>query len=319
MQIAVCLCSSRQQMQQSTELAEQLQQLSLQVSSLAASLEVINDKARAAQAKHEQSYAQISSIHNKVVQFCKQNANMKKIKFDVRGAIFTISASILQNEPNNTILQGATLNDDGEYCIDREAKYFAIILNYLRAYSVYPAIENMSLQEEAMFKQEVQFYNVKLQVAPERLAWASCHPNLQIQNHTRVTVLNHQGNCMPCVANRACSTGVHAWNLHIVVMKKQYIAFGVAVVDEIAPTSVNDFKKLYGCTSHGIKVQHDNGTPIQRKWKQGSLVKMVLRPESGQLMIDDLVIIVPKQVLLVPIVMMGHKGTVVEIAEVRMK
>jgi len=98
----------------------------------------------------------------------KLNALVKtpqKIKLNVGGKIFTSSVLTLTSEKSS--LLAAMFNgqfdlkqdDDGEYFIDRDSKYFDIILNYLRGQSI--ALNNLTEQELHALKEEVEFYEIK--------------------------------------------------------------------------------------------------------------------------------------------------------------
>jgi len=94
----------------------------------------------------------------------KKTFNKSKIKLNVSGSLFVTSYTTLTSIPGtyfSDMFQGITQavpDDNGEFFIDRNPKYFEEILDYLRKGSI--VVDDLPLQELEELMEELKFYKL---------------------------------------------------------------------------------------------------------------------------------------------------------------
>ncbi len=90
-----------------------------------------------------------------------------KIQMNIGGSQFTTSEQALTSDSESifrTILDAGP-NEEGEYFVDRNPKYFPIMLDHLRGYNVQNQINKLSKKKRATLYQDVLYYRVNSMLA----------------------------------------------------------------------------------------------------------------------------------------------------------
>lgn len=306
---------------QANELATELEQLSGSVSQIAQALDTIAQTAQQKSKHPHISNYTLLHIHNNVLWSLAKNSSSPKISFLISGKLFQTTRATLQAEPNTLLTLAETANCE-EIILDRDAKCFGLILNYLRGAVIDTYVsDHMELEQLQLFWQEVTFYGIasllkrKAEIVSSKLHWKSCHHYLQIsENQCTVTVTNAAETNLACFGNRVFSSGIHKWNIRINKMQgEQWIGLGVCVHNEFSHSTSGQWTRLYGATSHGFKLQHDNGVSGFPAWKEQQVIPLVLDCNAGILHVASFQVTVPTNTLLVPAALLSLQNTSVTI------
>jgi WD40 repeat protein len=97
-------------------------------------------------------------------------ASESKVKLNIGGTVFTTSIETLCSKNNSTkdnlfsvMFNGnfnMTPDENDEYFIDRDAKYFPIVLKHLRGYDVSETIQSLDDLERKQLAEDVDFYQI---------------------------------------------------------------------------------------------------------------------------------------------------------------
>jgi len=123
-------------------------------------------------------------------------------------------------------------DEDGTYFIDRNPKFFGMILDYLRKDSI--NISGLSSSELTDLQDEVEFYQIesllallKQSIKTPKIVWSNSHLNsIKISDSTLTAV---GGSCNIVLATiPLISSGKHSWKMKV-IKPGNYISIGVAL------------------------------------------------------------------------------------------
>jgi hypothetical protein len=113
----------------------------------------------------EERIAQYNTMYQKLITVTPKKTS--KINLRIGEAVFTTTIQNLTSD-KESFFTGMfseefyhAPDDDGQYFIDRNPKYFSIILDHFRGYKVKSQIDKLSNDEKEMLRVEVDFYNVQ--------------------------------------------------------------------------------------------------------------------------------------------------------------
>ncbi|KAL9654729.1 hypothetical protein ABK040_008526 [Willaertia magna] len=160
-----------QQTLNSEQFKELYQQL-LQKENILANKTILLDKREKELKAKEEENERVSKkrkeeLQHKIIEFETQN---KEIILNVGGKIFITLYSILTSEKNyfTELLSGIPMLD-GSYVINRDAKYFHLILNHLKGLDILKKLKSLNDEELYDFIKEIQFYQIYslMKILPE--------------------------------------------------------------------------------------------------------------------------------------------------------
>jgi len=113
----------------------------------------------------QQRLLEIDNITNKMQSSIGGNGN-KQVKLNIGGKVFMTSLATLTTEKDTffSAMFSERFNtqpdDDGFFFIDRDYKFFSLILNHMRGVDISEPLRDLSKKDRAMLLQEVEFYQI---------------------------------------------------------------------------------------------------------------------------------------------------------------